>query len=81
MGTAQLNSLMSLIKNCTVVLHNGNVVGMHQTEEEACKQSYEIALEWRQQTDCGTDCGAEVPMPRLAVLDFNSWMKLSVMGF
>ena len=78
MGTAQFSSAMSLIKNCTVVICNGNVVGMHPTEEEASKQSHEIALEWKRQTDCG----AEVPVPKLSVLDFNSWMELQAMlGF
>ena len=45
---------------------------MHPNQEDAEQQAYELALEWRRQADCG----AEVPAPRLAVLDFNSWMQL-----
>jgi|DEB3_MinimDraft_2_1074329.scaffolds.fasta_scaffold03591_5 hypothetical protein len=63
---------MSLIKNCTVVTKNGHVVGMHPTQEDAEQQAYELALEWR----LHSDCGAEVRAPKLAVLDFNSWMQL-----
>lgn len=63
---------MSLIKNCTVVISNGNVVGMHPTEEAANQQAFQLAQEWKLQSDCG----AEVPAPRLAILDFNSWMQL-----
>ena len=71
MASTQLNT-MSLIKNCIVVINNGHVVGMHPNQEDAEQQAYELALEWRRQADCG----AEVPAPRLAVLDFNSWMQL-----
>ncbi len=67
----QLNT-MSFIKNCTVVIKNGHVVGMHSTQEDAEQQAYELSLEWKRHADCG----AEVPAPRLAVLDFNSWMQL-----
>ena len=63
---------MSMIKNCFVVVSNGNVVGMHSTEEAAAQQSLELALEWRHHADCGS----EVPAPKLAVLSFNSWMQL-----
>jgi hypothetical protein len=66
------HNTMSLIKNCVVVTSNGHVVGMHPNQEDAEQQAYELALEWRRQADCG----AEVPAPRLAVLDFNSWMQL-----
>jgi hypothetical protein len=63
---------MSLIKNCTVVVCNGEVIGIHSTKDAANQQAYELAQEWKLQSDCG----AEVPAPRLAVLDFNSWMQL-----
>ena len=63
---------MSMIKNCTVVLSNGNVVGMHANETDAEMQAMELAYEWRRQSDCGS----EVPAPRLAVLSFNDWMQL-----
>ena len=63
---------MSMIKNCTVVLSNGNVVGMHPTEQAAEQQALELAQEWRHHADCGS----ETPAPKLAVLSFNSWMQL-----
>jgi hypothetical protein len=66
------HNTMSLIKNCIVVLCNGNVVGMHLSMEAAEQQSHELAFDWKRQVDCG----AEVPVPKLAVLDFNSWMEL-----
>jgi hypothetical protein len=67
----QLNT-MSLIKNCTVVICNGHLIGMHPTEDAAEQQAYELAQEWKRHADCG----AEVSAPRLAVLDFTSWMQL-----
>lgn len=63
---------MSMIKNCFVVVSNGNVVGMHKTEADAEIQAMELAYEWRRQSDCGS----EVPAPKLAVLSFNDWMQL-----
>ena len=67
-----LHHTMSMIKHCTVVLSNGNVVGMHANESDAHEQARELAYEWRRQSDCGS----EVPAPRLAVLSFNDWMEL-----
>ena len=63
---------MSMIKHCTVVLSNGNVVGMHPTEQAAQQQALELAQEWKHHSDCGS----EVPAPKLAVLSFNAWMQL-----
>lgn len=63
---------MSLIKNCTVVICNGEIVGLHSNKDGAEQQAYEIAQEWR----LHSDCGSEVRAPKLAVLDFNSWMQL-----
>ena len=63
---------MSLIKNCTVVTKNGHLIGMHLTKEDAEQQAYELAQEWKRHADCG----AELPAPRLAVLDYTSWMQL-----
>jgi hypothetical protein len=67
-----LHDTMSLIKNCTVVICNGNVAGMHPTREAADQQAYELAQEWKLQSDCG----AEASSPKIAVLSFNSWMQL-----
>lgn len=63
---------MSMIKNCFVVMSNGNVVGMHPTQEAASQQALQLAEEWQ----LHADCGSEVPSPKLAVLSFNSWMQL-----
>jgi hypothetical protein len=63
---------MSAIKNSYIVLSNGYIVGYHKTEDEAHSQSLQLAEEWREQSDLG----AEVPAPRLAVLDFNSYWQL-----
>ncbi len=63
---------MSMIKNCFIATSNGNVVGMHPTQEAASQQVLEIAEEWQRHADCGS----EVPAPKLAVLSFNSWMQL-----
>jgi hypothetical protein len=67
---------MSMIKNCTVVVSNGNVVGMHPTEELANAQALQLAEEWQ----AHADCGSEVPAPMIAVLSFNSWMQLKDMA-
>jgi hypothetical protein len=45
---------------------------MHANEADAEMQAMELAYEWRRQSDCGS----EVPVPKLAVLSFNSWMQL-----
>ena len=63
---------MSAIKNSYIVLSNGYIVGYHKTEDEAQSQSLQLAEEWKEQSDLG----AEVPAPRLAVLDFNSYWQL-----
>jgi len=72
MGTTHSTSTHMLLENCTVVLCNGDVVGMHPTEELADEQALKLAEEWQ----LHADCGSEVPAPKLAVLSFNSWMQL-----
>ena len=66
-----LRYTMSMIKNCTVVLSNGNVVGMHQTEEEAKEHAMELTEEWQRHADCGS----ETHRPKIVVLPFNDWMQ------
>jgi len=62
---------MSMIKNCTVVLSNGNVVGMYQTEEEAKEHAMELTEEWQRHADCGS----ETPRPTIVVMSLKDWME------
>ena len=62
---------MSMIKNCFVVVSNGNVVGMHSTQEAASQQVLQLAEEWQ----LHADCGSEVPKPVLVAMPFNEWMQ------
>ena len=75
---------MSMIKNCTVVVSNGTVVGIHSTEQSAQQQALDLMHEWvlhAAQLDFMynlpelSDAGSEVPVPKLEVLSFNEWMQ------
>jgi hypothetical protein len=70
--TTQLN-LMVDINNTMVVLKNGEVVGMHPNKVAADSQVQELIQEWQ----CYSDNGSDTRAPRLAVLTFDGWMRLS----
>ena len=70
--TTQLNSMVD-INDTMVVLKNGEVVGMHPNKSAADNQVQELIQEWQRCSDNGSDACA----PRLAVLSFDGWMRLS----
>jgi len=70
--TTQPNPMVD-INDTMVVLKDGQVVGMHPNKVAADSQVQEILLEWQRYSDNGSDARA----PRLAVLTFNGWMRLS----
>ncbi len=61
------------INETMVVLKDGEVVGMHPTKVAADNQVRELIEEWQRYSDNGSDVRA----PRLAVLSFDGWMRLS----
>ena len=61
------------INDTMVVLKNGKVVGMHPNKVAADNQVQELIQEWQRCSDNGSDACA----PRLAVLSFDGWMRLS----
>lgn len=63
---------MSAIKNSWLAIVNGEVDSVYLTQQEAEKRTYEIAWEWKRESDLGSDARP----PRLAVLSFTSWMQL-----
>jgi len=70
--TTQLNFMVD-INDTMVVLKNGKVVGMHPNKVAADNQVQELIQEWQRCSDNGSDACA----PRLAVLSFDGWMRLS----
>jgi hypothetical protein len=70
--TIQLNPMVD-INDTMVVLKNGEVVGMHPNKSAADNQVQELIQEWQRYSDNGSPCSA----PRLAVLSFDGWMRLS----
>jgi len=69
--TIQLN--MTNLDGTMVVLKNGEVVGMHPNKDAADSQVQELIQEWQRYSDNGSDARA----PKLAVLSFDGWMRLS----
>ena len=69
--TIQLN--MTNLDNTMVVLKNGEVVGMHPNKDAADSQVQELIQEWQRYSDNGSDARA----PKIAVLTFDGWMRLS----
>ena len=70
--TTQLNPMVD-INDTMVVLKNGEVVGMHPNKVAADSQVQELIQEWQSYSDNGSDARA----PKLAVLSFDGWMRLS----
>jgi len=70
--TIQPNPMVD-INDTMVVLKDGEVVGMHPNKVAADSQVQELIQEWQRYSDNGSD----VRPPRLAVLSFDGWMRLS----
>jgi len=61
------------INDTMVVLKDGEVVGMHPNKVAADSQVQQLIQEWQRYSDNGSGARA----PRLAVLTFDGWMRLS----
>ena len=73
MGTGTDQFKMTNLDNTMVVLKNGEVVGMHPTKDAADTQVQELIQEWQRYSDNGSESRA----PKLAVLSFDGWMRIS----
>lgn len=62
---------MSLIKNATVLVWSGLIDSYHADTESANQRAAFIVRQWQKRSDCGS----ELPRPRLEVMSAAQYIK------